>query len=570
VGDEATYLMQAESLAWDLDFAYTRADYDRFVAHWGGKPEGLILQSSDGGARLTYGKPLFYSLYIAPWLRLSPTRGASVANALLLALAAVVAALVLRQALGAGAPLWVAAFVYASVAFAYVPWAHADLFLMALAALGLALAYAGAPPQRGRLLELYADQASEPPRRFAARWAAVGALLAVVALSRPFYAFLLLPAALAVPARRRAVGLGALTAGAAGLALVAVTGNLAVHGSWTSYGGERLGFYSFTGFPAVDFPEGGWAEEVRRRGGPGSWVAEGRMLPYHFEPQVTAWNLAYFLVGRHVGVLPYFLPLVLGLVGYRAGGHRWTLLLAVAATVACFLYVRPFNFYGGGAALANRYFLPLYPAFWLLVNRPRGGGWPLATAALAAPFLWPLWSAPFAYPYTPEGAYRTVGETARRWLPYETTQDHLKPSGHEDLVHHGLWVKLLGPEAEPAAGGAWFSAARGATVELLLGSARPLDRLELEFAPQGPARIGLAGGRLGDTTLLPAGGTAFEIGLGSPSARHRMWWSEEPWCLYRLRIRLPLPVHPAAPDAPLRFRLSPVEEPVEWEPAEAD
>ena len=73
VGDEATYLMQAQSLAWDFDVRYSRQDYDRFVAQWGAKPDGLILQSGDGGRTLVYAKPASYALWIAPFLRLSPT-----------------------------------------------------------------------------------------------------------------------------------------------------------------------------------------------------------------------------------------------------------------------------------------------------------------------------------------------------------------------------------------------------------------------------------------------------------------------------------------------------------------
>ena len=52
---------------------------------------------------------------------------------------------------------------------------------------------------------------------------------------------------------------------------------------------------------------------------------------------------------------------------------------------------------GGGGAIANRYFLPLYPAFWFLATqpgRPRRVG---AVFLLAAPFLWPLWTAPCAW-----------------------------------------------------------------------------------------------------------------------------------------------------------------------------
>ncbi len=74
-----------------------------------------------------YGKPSSYSLFIAPFIRLSPTRGAAVANALLLALAACVAARALHHRIGPTAPLWVAVWVFASVVFAYVFWVHSDL-----------------------------------------------------------------------------------------------------------------------------------------------------------------------------------------------------------------------------------------------------------------------------------------------------------------------------------------------------------------------------------------------------------------------------------------------------------
>src|SRR3954465_8566155 len=66
VGDEATYLMQAQSLAWDLELLYSPRDYDRFVAQWGTKPDGLILQSGDGGRTMVYAKPAAHAEPIAP------------------------------------------------------------------------------------------------------------------------------------------------------------------------------------------------------------------------------------------------------------------------------------------------------------------------------------------------------------------------------------------------------------------------------------------------------------------------------------------------------------------------
>ena len=556
VGDEAAYLMQAQSLAWDFDLLYSRGDYERFLAQWGRKPDGLILQSGDGGKTLTYGKPLFYSLYLAPFVRLAPVRGAPVANALLLALAAVVAAASLRLRLGAAAPVWVAAWVFASVAFAQVFWVHADLFMMSCTALALALAYGGRTVlPGGPLPEIWQGPDEEPRTRFLLRWLAVGLLLGVVGLSRPFYGALLLPAALAMPAGlRRRSGWIALLAGAGGLVLVVTLGNLMVRGSWTSYGGERQGFYSYTGFPDVDLPAGAWRKGVEERGG--SWIT-AQSLNLDVDPSQAGWNVVYYLLGRHVGIVPYFLPLVLGFLAYRRGEGRWALVLAVVAGAACFLLVRPFNFYGGGGALANRYFLPLYPAFWFLAARPVKVYPALLVTALAAPFLWPLWSAPRAFLLDDQGGYRYVSSVAQRSLPYETTQSHLKPSGQEDVLHNGLWLKPLTTSLRTEADGSRLRLAEGQAGSLLLGFPRALAAVRIEVAPPGVARLDIRGGEVGEITLRPDGGTSLQVQLAPPRARHRMWWMADDVHLYELHLAVP-DDQPAVTGG-LVFRIYPLE-----------
>lgn len=551
VGDEATYLMAAQSLAWDGDLTYSRADYERFVESWRVEPEGLILQSGDGGRTLTYGKPFFYPLLLAPFVRLAPVSGVFLANALLLALAGLAAARTLGRHLGVSAPVWVAVWLFGSVSFAYVFWAHADLFLMALTALALSLAYGGVPPG-GRVQEVYVDEASVPLWHLLARWVGAGALLAVVTVSRPFYGSLFLPLALAVPKRRRRVGLAGLAGGAVLAALLAVGTNLAVHDVWSSYGGERMGFYSYTGFPAVDFPVEAWSERLAARPGKGSWVTTNRLF-FPVDPVLTAHNALYFLVGRHVGVLVYFLPLVLGLAAFRPRRGRWALLVAVALTVAGFFYVRAFNFYGGGGAIANRYFLPVYPALWFLTARAARIWWPLVVALAAAPFLWPLWSAPRAYPLLPEGGYRYVSEAAYA-LPYETTLDHLKPSGREDFHHAGLWVKPLRSSVRARRGGAvieWDTERPG---ELLLGSSTPLETLEMVLPSPAPARIEAAGGEVAALMLTADGGTRLQLALAGPYRRHRMWWTFEDVYLYRLELTLPAGTTPPRRWQPLHLR----------------
>lgn len=518
VGDEATYLMTAESLAWDHDLRYERGDYDRFFAHWGVQPDGLILQSPDGGKTLVYAKPAGYSLYLAPFLRVAPKRGPWIANALLLALAAIAAARALSRRLGAAAPLWVAAFVFASVTFAYVFWAHADLFLACLAAIALALVYDHEP------------DAAVPAWRFAA----AGALLAIVVLSRPLYVPLLLPFVLAAPrgGRRRAVMLVAV--GAAAIAIASSVASLAARGSWTSYGGDRRSYYGYTGFPSVDAAAGDWQRQLAEHGTHG-WI-KAETLQAGFDARQTAWNVVYYLVGRHVGVLPYFLPLLLGVLAFRRGEGRWALPLAALLAAALLFWVRPFNFYGGGGAIANRYFLPAYPALWFLAARPLRGAraWlpPFVAAALAAPFLWPLWSSPRAFPIAADGGYRWASAAARRVLPYETTLSHLKPAGQEDLHLNGLWVKLLTPGLHAVDGGAALGVKSGGPAELLVGSNQPLPGVVVAAA---------AGERLTVVGASHAGAPAgsWLLAFSRPRAVHRMWWTDDPFYLYQVCVEPP-------------------------------
>jgi hypothetical protein len=526
VGDEATYLMAAASLAWDQDLRYERQDYDRFFARWAVPPDGLILQSHDGGTTLVYAKPAAYPLLLAPFVRLSPTRGPWLANALLLVVAGWASARTLQRRLGPAAPLWVAAFLFASVTFAYVFWAHADLFLACLVAIGLSLAYGAVAPPAAE-----AGTFALPVARW--RLAAAGALLAVVVLSRPLYAPVLLPALLAASrgSRRRA---GAwLAAGLVTVTLASTVANLASRGTWTSYGGERRSFYGYTGFPRVDAAADDWRQQLAEHD-THTWV-KPETFQMGFDARQSAWNAVYYLVGRHVGVLPYFLPLLLALLAYRSGEGRWALPLAALAAGALLFWVRPFNFYGGGGAIANRYFLPAYAALWFLAARPLRGAraWlpPIAAALLAAPFLWPLWTAPRAFPIAADGGYRWTSAVARRFLPYETTLSHLKPAGQEDLHLNGLWVKLLTPGLHAVDGGAALGVRSGGPAELLVGSAAPLAGV----------RVAAAGGGLAVAGARPANDAAgsWLLAFSRPRAVHRMWWSDDPFYLYEVRIEPP-------------------------------
>jgi hypothetical protein len=532
IGDEATYAMQAASLAWDGDLAYERRDFDRFVEQWGAVPENLILQSTDGGETLTYGKPFLYALTVAPWLRLAPQRGAVLANLFFVVLAALAAARTLERRVGPTAPAWIAVALFASASFVYVLWFHADLFLLSMTAIGLALVLRGEQQARTVPSEIYGLDLVERRGRLLMRWGLAGVLLAVPTAVRPFHLAILIAAAFAAPRERRSAALLAYGLGA-GLVL---GGGLLVHrasgGSYMGYGSERQGFYSYTGYPDVDFPRQEWRESVERWGNT-SWIHD-ESLSFRFDADLWKWNALYLVVGRHVGVLPYFLPLVLGLLAFGGDRVRGALLVASVLVMGCFLLVRPFNFWGGSGAVANRYFLPLYPVFWLLGGRRLHVGWLVAVVVGSGLFLWPLWLDPLSFPLGDDGGYRHTTIVARELLPYETTQSHLKPGGRDDVTHNGLWVKFLTPGAD--VGGSKLLLPGGAHSELLVGSPTPLEALVVAVA--GPDELDLEGGEPGEILLRPDGGTGYELLLeGHLRARHPMWWAQDPFYLYQLELR---------------------------------
>lgn len=553
VGDEATYAMQASSLAHDFDLRYSRADFDRFVAQWGGPPDGLILQSRDNGAHLTYGKPFLYALSIAPFVRFAPLRGPLVANVLFLAAAAVLAARSLQRRIGPGAPLWVAVFLFASVSFAYAFWVHADVFLLATTAAGLALVYGGGRSTAEPLPQIW--EGPPPLRRTFGRWFLAGLLLAVAGAFRPFYLALLLPAALAAwSAERRRSALGGLLTGALTLLLLTSLIQWAAGGDWSGYGGQRQGFYPRTGYPEVDFPASRWNSSLQKWGNT-AWLQDGGIQP-SFDPKLLGWNTLYFLVGRNVGVLPYFLPLLLGFIAWRRERGRWLVPLAVAAAVLGFLVVRPFNFYGGGGAIGNRYFLPLYPAFWFLAARPLRAAQAFLVAGLitlgSAPFLLPLWAHPTAFPIGEDGRYAHVSAFAQQWLPYETTQSHIP--GGQDVAMNGLWLKRLSQNIyrSDETRLRMVGDARG---ELLIGSPHPIHRVYLELGREAPVKIEVGGQVLSPTLLSPDGSITFDVLLGEPRAVHPMWWTWDDYYLYELDLRLP-----GMPPVPVSLRIEPTQD----------
>lgn len=529
---EATYLMQADSLAHDFDLTYDRADYDRLLLRWQGDPPDLDLASADGD-RITFDRPFPYALWLAPFQRLWPRHGFAIANALLLILASWVALRWLERALGPSAGWWVTVWIFASLTFAYVFLATGDLFLFAVVVLALALA----------------DPLAEVDSTW--RWPVAGVLLAIPLVSDPLYGVLPLAVLFTMPAARRGALRSAFVLGLLGGLTV-----MAGAAWWTGGGIPWVSQTSFrftpeTGFPLVDFTAGEWTASVKRLSAL-YWQGAPR-LSWGLDLRLGGWNAVYMLLGRHLGILPYFAPVLLLFLG-TAPSRRRPLLLAVAAWILGLLIFHPFDLAGGEGALGNRLFLPLYGALLLLPMRKDRPSWQLATAAvavglLALPFLWRAWAQPWAYPIAEDRGYHHVTAVGRSLLPYETSQRWI-PAG-QAVQHNDLWIRFLNDGGWPETRRDRLLIDGAARLELLIASPFELDVLRLDFGADAPSRLELDGGKVGERVLLSDGGISFRVLPRGWTRRHPLWWTPQRQWLYLLALEMP-----QAEDAPLAFRLA--------------
>jgi hypothetical protein len=445
---------------------------------------------------------------LLPFLGLAVGRKAAVAAAAAVALAAVVVALTLERRIGKAAPVWVAVFLFASVAFAAVLWTPAAAILMAAVALAFALAQGGSPRTPGRPPEIWDDGGAARGLGGPLRWLAVGALLGLAAASNPIYAGLLAPAALMAPAlgRRRAW-----------LSLAVGAGSVLAAGLWL--------------------------------GGVDRWL--GGVGPTAIDVKLFGWNALYLFAGRNVGLIAGFLPLLLAFGSADEERGRMALGVTVIGLAIAFALLRPFDFFGGPSAVGNRFFLPLYGAAWLCPAKP-SRRWPaLAVAVLAGFLLWPLWRHPLASPLDADGRPRLASVVEH--LPFELSQRDLPAA--RDVVHHGLRARFPGRDLWPAGSGESLRLG-GAGGEVVFAAPVPLGSLLLELGPAATPRLTLTGGELGEMILRPDGDIAFVVTLDRPYAVMPAWWSRAPVYWYRLRLRFPEP-----PLRPIALSLEPQRKP---------
>lgn len=435
-GDEATYYVLTHSLARDRDVAFTREDLTRVWHEFPAGPEGIFLKrgreidvqrtgtfpwvrlaarEDSRDDRLYFGKSYIYPLVSAPFVALFGTNGFLVLHAVLLTLCfgAAVAWLRSRGSTPAGAVAFAVAFFGASVVPVYFVWLAPEIFNFALVLLAyFAWSYkeGRAPAWTGRLV----DVLHRPWSDYLA-----AALLGIATFSKPIHVCLIGPLVLLALWRRqwgRAMGVFVVFAG---VVAVLFLGNAAATGELNYQGGDRKTFYGQTGFPFANeretFETTGMGRATDRV--PVEILVTGDSFT------VFRHNLAYFVVGRYSGLLPYFFPGVLAFAWFLASrrGDLWQWLtagIAVLAAVALILYM-PYTYSGGGGPIGNRYYLSFYGLFLFLTPAVVTPAAPLVALAVGTLFTAKLIASPFYTSFHP-GDHAKAGPL--RVLPIEITQ----------------------------------------------------------------------------------------------------------------------------------------------------
>jgi hypothetical protein len=144
---------------------------------------------------------------------------------------------------------------------------------------------------------------------------------------------------------------------------------------------------------------------------------EKHLLPLKY----SFYNLFYYFFGRFTGLTWYFFPAILALTLFFLGSKRifqWFLLAAILGGILIYIVLMPDNYAGGGGAMANRYFLNIYPLFLFLPNLKRKPRDVVLCWIMAALFISPILTNPLLHSHYPATHAKII---PFKWLPVEMT-----------------------------------------------------------------------------------------------------------------------------------------------------
>ncbi len=396
--DESSYFSIMQSLAFDGDLEYTRADIVRIRKTFWVGPMGVFLKKGADG-RLYYAKSFIYPLALAPFFRLFGTHGILLANGLMIFFVLLMGYLLLRRYHDPGKSFFFTlVYLFASVTFIYIWWITADLFnfFVNFSALFFFFFPFKKPVWNSVAGLFFAAAMFSKPNNVLH----IGILFLLLLYRREWKKFI-----------------------AAALVCMLVLAGLLYFGSVQTgsvnyMGGERRSFYGNFPFERPDFT---FASGI-------PMSSDTYWSRYYLSPTIFMLNLFYYLFGRFTGMFIYFpsaLFLLLIFFFQKKKPEDWFLLAAIGVAVLFYVLVTPDNYFGGGGSLGNRYFFNVFPLFFFLGFRGRTFSFSLLPVIAAIVFLAPA----FMDGMNHSAAPRFTGTAfPARLFPPEKTQFSTLPS----------------------------------------------------------------------------------------------------------------------------------------------
>ncbi|MEA2005335.1 MAG: hypothetical protein U9O50_03635 [Acidobacteriota bacterium] len=476
--DEAIYYSMAQSLAHDGDLEYSKRDLNRYYKTFDSGPLGIFLKKGKNG-KIFFAKSFAYPLFVAPFVRIFGVNGFLVFHAILLFLLLLMGYSYFSIS---NSPvlsfLSILTFFFASVACVYYIWISPDFFNLFLVFAVLFLLH-----YKQRYRDSINLEAKTPFQNFLLSDSSdyLASILAGIAVfSKPPNIVLLGPLVL-YPLIRKKFGKTFLL-----IVLFAITSSLFwgvnyLHtGDWNYQGGERKTFYFSYPLENENFTFDSIGREMTSEG-----YGSKHLLPV----KMTFYNMFYYFCGRFTGIIWYFFPAFLFLVVFILQKKRWDqwLIFAVlSAEILIYITLMPDNYAGGGGALANRYFLNIYPFFLFLIPMRRNFKEIALCWIMASIFISQILLSPFMSSHYPSTHAKKL---PFKMLPVELTLVNNLPTNTNPkafrqevgIPPHIGWLHFLDdnfhPKLEP--NGFWTKGSH--TAEMILKTYYPVKTLRFHL-----------------------------------------------------------------------------------------
>lgn len=362
--DESTYFSIIQSLAFDGDLEYTRADIVRIREIFWVGPTGVFLKKGHDG-RLYYAKSFIYPLAVAPFFRLFGTHGILLANGLMIFFVLLMGFLLLRQHHPQEKSFTLTIiYLFSSITFIYIWWITADLFnfFINFAALFFFFYHFKKPAWNSLAGLFFAAAVFSKPNNILH----IGILFLLLLYQKDWKKFLSM----------------------ALICLLVLSSllyfNYIQTGAFNYMSGERRSFYGNFPFERPDFTFAG--------GFPMS--SDNYWSRFYLSPAIALLNLFYYIFGRFTGMIVYFpsaLFLLLLFFFQKKKPEDWFLLAAIGVAIFFYIMITPDNYFGGGGSLGNRYFFNIFPLLFFLGYRGRTFKFSLLPVFTAVVFLAPVY-----------------------------------------------------------------------------------------------------------------------------------------------------------------------------------